>query len=138
MSRYTISIDKETLEQLRIALQVALPIINTPPPEVPLAFDEVYYLSANPDVRAAVEDKIFRSGYEHYIKHGKDEGRSPTRPSVQWMPQDWYVNEAALTRSLAEATFANGVEVDGRSIFHGFGPVVSFHTWSDGSVRRIS
>jgi hypothetical protein len=76
VSSYTINLDKETLQQLRLALEVALLDDGT---VYPLAFDEAYYLESNPDVRAAVDDKIFRSGHEHYERHGKAEGRRPTR-----------------------------------------------------------
>lgn len=44
----------------------------------PANFDELKYLGQNPDVARAVNDKEFRSGYEHYILHGQDEGRART------------------------------------------------------------
>lgn len=43
-----------------------------PPPD----FDETTYLTANPDVAAAVVKGQFGSGFEHYIKYGRVEGRS--------------------------------------------------------------
>lgn len=39
------------------------------------AFREEWYLRANPDVRAAVAELRFRSGYEHWLRHGRAEGR---------------------------------------------------------------
>lgn len=39
-------------------------------------FNEIEYLSANPDVAKAVAKGIFSSGREHYDLHGKSEGRS--------------------------------------------------------------
>ena len=39
-------------------------------------FDERAYLSAHPDVRAAVQAGLFKSGRHHFDKHGKAEGRS--------------------------------------------------------------
>ena len=36
-------------------------------------FDEEIYLSSNPDVRDAVLNGYFRSGYDHYVKFGKVE-----------------------------------------------------------------
>jgi hypothetical protein len=74
-SLYTIVLDETTLDAMRIALGVALKR-----DEVPLHFDEQYYLEANPDVKAAVEDRVYRSGFEHYERHGRAEGRNPTRP----------------------------------------------------------
>lgn len=39
-------------------------------------FLEKEYLSANPDVRTAVAEGTFASGYEHWLRHGSAEGRS--------------------------------------------------------------
>ena len=39
-------------------------------------FSESEYLTLYPDVAAAVKAGAFKSGYEHYVKHGKSEGRS--------------------------------------------------------------
>jgi hypothetical protein len=41
----------------------------------PIAFNELAYLAANPDVEAAVRRAEFTSGFEHWKHHGKDEGR---------------------------------------------------------------
>lgn len=38
-------------------------------------FDEESYLDANPDVAEAVISGAFKNGYEHYLIHGKNEGR---------------------------------------------------------------
>ncbi|HEY6237427.1 MAG TPA: GSCFA domain-containing protein [Candidatus Elarobacter sp.] len=38
-------------------------------------FNELEYLFANPDVRAAVLAQRFASGYEHWLVHGRNEGR---------------------------------------------------------------
>lgn len=40
-------------------------------------FDEHWYLSAYPDVAAAVQDGGFASGLQHYVYHGRAEGRRP-------------------------------------------------------------
>jgi GSCFA family len=39
------------------------------------AFREGMYLKANLDVRAAVAEQRFRSGYEHWLRYGRSEGR---------------------------------------------------------------
>jgi hypothetical protein len=39
--------------------------------------DETDYLTANPDVKVAVETGMFTSGLEHFQRHGKQEGRQP-------------------------------------------------------------
>ena len=41
-------------------------------------FDEHYYLAMNPDVAVAVALGEFATGYDHYIKYGQFEGRSPS------------------------------------------------------------
>jgi SAM-dependent methyltransferase len=38
-------------------------------------FNELAYLAANPDVEAAVRLGNFSSGFEHWLLHGRDEGR---------------------------------------------------------------
>ncbi|MEA1619900.1 glycosyltransferase family A protein [Erythrobacter sp. T5W1-R] len=42
----------------------------------PPSFDEAGYLRANPDVAAEVEAKRQKSGYVHYLMHGRHEGRA--------------------------------------------------------------
>lgn len=44
-----------------------------------LKFNEDEYLEANPDVAAAVKDKVFCSGREHYELRGKVEERMLNR-----------------------------------------------------------
>lgn len=44
-------------------------------PQAPEGFSEMTYLDANPDVEDAVRAGILSSGYEHWIKHGRGEGR---------------------------------------------------------------
>ena len=43
-------------------------------------FDEAEYLALYPDVAAAVEAGAFKTGFEHFQKHGEKEGRSPCGP----------------------------------------------------------
>jgi len=38
-------------------------------------FDEIAYLTANPDVAAEVAQGKFKSAYDHYVQYGKAEGR---------------------------------------------------------------
>lgn len=42
-------------------------------------FDEAWYLQANPDIAAAVADGHFSSGFDHFRRHGRAEGRRGTR-----------------------------------------------------------
>lgn len=41
----------------------------------PTEWREASYLAHNPDVAAAVRQGYFRNGYEHYMRHGREEGR---------------------------------------------------------------
>lgn len=43
--------------------------------EMAESFDEDYYLSKNPDVRLAIDQGLYLSGFEHYKKFGAIEGR---------------------------------------------------------------
>jgi uncharacterized repeat protein (TIGR03803 family) len=52
-------------------------------------FDEHYYLQRNPDVAAVVAQGTFATGYDHYLKYGQFEGRSP---SPYW-DESWYLQE---------------------------------------------
>jgi phytanoyl-CoA hydroxylase len=66
------------------------------------AFDEVYYLEANPDIASAVRDGAFTSAYDHYLQHGRREGR-PAAPGARptGIPglyshdfdEEWYLTE---------------------------------------------
>jgi hypothetical protein len=59
-----------------------------------LYFDESLYLSWHPDVQAAVQNGQFLCGYEHYLRHGRQEGRVWTNGTVirsadRTLPQDF-------------------------------------------------
>lgn len=56
--------------------------------QTPPFFREEFYLQANPDVAHAIANDIFRSGWQHFILHGADEGRSPN-PSFK---PDFYLS----------------------------------------------
>ncbi|MEZ0167566.1 glycosyltransferase family 2 protein [Microvirga sp. TS319] len=45
---------------------------------VPDSFSEARYLAANPDVAESVRRGVFRSGWEHYTRHGRTENRPLT------------------------------------------------------------
>ena len=50
-------------------------------PVTQLNFSDVEYLEANPDVAAAVRQGTFSSGKQHYLLHGRNEGR-PLAPRI--------------------------------------------------------
>jgi ADP-heptose:LPS heptosyltransferase len=50
-------------------------------------FDEEYYLTWNRDVAEAVKAGHWRSGFDHYLTHGRAEGRVPCRPEPALEPR---------------------------------------------------
>ena len=127
------------------------PVTPPPGPVVPIFFDEVYYRTAYPDVDNAIKLGYFTSGYDHYVKHGKAEGRNPTPPiepplppvkppvnppDPHWAPKDSYSSVEALRANLLGKGFTQYVGLDGMEIQSGFGPAYNYFMWRDGSVRR--
>jgi hypothetical protein len=53
-----------------------------------LEFDEEWYLSQYPDVRAAIQSGLLKSALEHYRRHGILEKRLPSKPVVN---EAWYL-----------------------------------------------
>lgn len=50
-------------------------------------FDETDYLSDNPDVALAVQQGVFKYGFEHFVLYGLNEGRS----CGDWFDKDFYL-----------------------------------------------
>lgn len=48
-----------------------------PVADTPDQFDEAWYLAAYPDVAEAIRQGNRASGWDHYVLHGKAEGRRP-------------------------------------------------------------
>ncbi len=46
-------------------------------------FDERAYRAAHPDVRTAIEQGALTSGWDHYLRFGQQEGRSPGSPAYR-------------------------------------------------------
>ncbi len=49
----------------------------------PLEFDEEWYLRRYPDIAKAVAEGHVKSGLEHYLSHGRREGRLPVPPKQE-------------------------------------------------------
>jgi MoaA/NifB/PqqE/SkfB family radical SAM enzyme len=67
------------------------PAMTALPPELDdefaLAFDEQWYLERHPDVAPIVARRQLESGLDHYVHHGRHEGREyrlRTEPSTTW------------------------------------------------------
>jgi SAM-dependent methyltransferase len=70
-------------------------------------FDEEYYQSANPDVVLAIKRGLVRTGWEHYVRFGKDEGRPGLPPEGQAAPRLLREHRKAAASWLV----ASGIEV---------------------------
>jgi hypothetical protein len=62
-------------------------------------FDEEWYLSQYPDVRAAIQSGLLKSGLEHYRRDGILERRLPAKPVVD---EAWYLQAYADLREQFE------------------------------------
>ena len=110
--------------------------IFRPKPKTPPEFDEVPYLLVHPDVALRVAAGDFRSGYEHWLRFGKQEGRlahfreSPSPSSKRDIPagfdEDAYLFlnpdvAAAVDKGLFPSGYRHWV-VMGRKEQRGGGP----------------
>ena len=88
------------------------PIYNTIDDQV---FNEEVYLKNNQDVAAAVKAGIFNSGFEHYVRHGKAEGRTCVLTPVQQvtLPVSVGKSEARPDLSLLTRVMPTGVNYKG-------------------------
>lgn len=154
----TIQVDDATIAAIArqiVASMLAQETVEPPRPD----FDEAYYLKAYPDVADAVKAGYFTSGYDHYVKHGKSEGRSTRAPAgpppvpvplpevppvvvptpAAWAPAERYPSVEAFRSDLAaHRDFAYGINLDDREAFGDdvgrFGPASSYYTQANGTV----
>jgi glycosyltransferase involved in cell wall biosynthesis len=57
--------------------------------KMPPDWDEEGYLSCQPDVKAAVENGVLSSGFEHWVRHGRLEGRGlPGAKIPKWLSNE--------------------------------------------------
>lgn len=67
---------------------------------VPSSFDERFYLTAYPDVAAAVAQRRVRSAYEHYRTFGRYEGRFPRFNEASYLSKNPDVANAVRNRQI--------------------------------------
>lgn len=88
-------------------------------------FDEIYYLTQNQDIKEAVANGIFASGFEHFINFGKFEGRDP---SVFFDTEYYLAQNPDVAQTVAAGTtsaiehFINSGQAEGRN------PIFEFFT----------
>lgn len=82
-------------------------------------FSENWYLERNKtDVAPAVAKGTFKSGYEHYIKHGKGEGRLPVPPvPSEFCEGDYLELNPDVKNAVKKGSYVSGVH---HYLLHGF------------------
>jgi hypothetical protein len=68
-------------------------------------FDEHYYLQKYPDVAAAVAAGTIATGYDHYVRYGQFEGRSP---SPFWDEQYYLQKNPDIASAVAQRIIGSG------------------------------
>ncbi|MCC7204036.1 MAG: choice-of-anchor D domain-containing protein [Phycisphaeraceae bacterium] len=72
----------------------------------PNLYDESWYLAANPDIAAAVNDGTFVSGYAHFLDFGQAEGRKPNA----FYEEAWYLAHNPDVAADVGAVWTSGYE----------------------------
>ncbi|MFM7450035.1 MAG: DUF4347 domain-containing protein [Leptolyngbyaceae cyanobacterium] len=75
--------------------------------QIPLLFDETYYDWKNPDVKAAIQAGHFTSGYEHFVKFGRFEGRNP---STLYNEQYYLSHNPDVAQAVQRGQFQSGLQ----------------------------
>lgn len=70
-------------------------------------YDESYYLNLYPDLKAAVDSKLMTSGYDHFIKFGQYEGRSP---SILYNETFYLAQNPDVAEAVANEQISSGFE----------------------------
>lgn len=79
----------------------------TPPGGVFEGFNESVYLAENPEVAEAVNNGLLSSGFEHWLRFGYAEGRSPQIV----FDEDFYLETyPGVAEAVANGVFFNGLE----------------------------
>lgn len=77
-------------------------------------FDEEWYLADNPDVAAAVAQGHFTSGFDHYLKHGREEGRpalAPIAATASGFDEEGYLSRNPdVAAAVAQGLFTSAAE----------------------------
>ncbi|MGB3508964.1 MAG: SBBP repeat-containing protein [Microcoleaceae cyanobacterium] len=84
-----------------------MPIILPPTPSIPESFDETLYLAENIGVATAVASDVISSGFEHWLRFGFFEGRSPQFP----FEEEFYLaDNPEVAEAVTNGEFINGLE----------------------------
>ena len=86
-----------------------------------LLFNENHYLQQYDDVRMAIANQTFDSGYQHYLLFGQREGRNP---SLHFNEASYRTLNPDVARAVDNGLFASGFEhylefgrAEGRDVF---------------------
>ncbi|NEP45824.1 MAG: hypothetical protein F6K35_44120, partial [Okeania sp. SIO2H7] len=80
---------------------------STPPNGVFDGFNESIYLAENPGVAEAVNSGLVSSGFEHWLRFGYSEGRSP---QIVFDEEFYLATYPEVADAVANGTFVNGLE----------------------------
>lgn len=70
-------------------------------------YDDTYYLNLYPDVKAAVNNGLIASGYDHFINFGQDEGRNP---SILYNETFYLSQNPDVANAVTNHLFSSGFE----------------------------
>jgi hypothetical protein len=98
----------KNIELLHFADQVVL--ADPPPAHTPGLFNEVWYLAQNPDVAAAVKAGTFSHGFEHFLRHGAQEGRAAAPGRSGWDEQFYLTQNPDVAAAVKVGSLASGFE----------------------------
>lgn len=96
---------------------------------------EAQYLKNNPDVAEAVKAGVFRSAHEHFIQHGKDEGRA-FEPGIVAVERAASANYLRANPDVLDAIRTGGSIRTAREHFETFGANEG-RTWNPPTLDAI-
>ncbi len=96
------------LQQLNSGTEIPYTPVEVNGLQIPLLFDESYYDWKNPDIKAAVRNGQFKSGYDHFIQYGQFE--SGRNPSTLYNEQYYLSNNPDVAQAVQRGEFKNGLQ----------------------------
>ena len=73
-------------------------------------FDEEFYLSNNPDVKNAVENNTFDSGFDHFLAFGIRENRAPSQALTSFSEEAYLEENPDVQEAVDNGIFESGLE----------------------------
>jgi hypothetical protein len=116
-------------------------LIARPEEEIPehYKWNEALYLAVNPDVAAAVDRKLFKSGREHYELAGRVEGRISGMVPSSWNEEQYLATYPDVAAEVRKGKFISGYHhylVAGRA--EGRGTGIPPRGWNEALYLRLN